>query len=194
MIDVLDAAALSHQSVMEKLLAQETFRTALTTAAEAICTALHQGGKVILFGNGGSATDAMHITAEFIGRFERERKALPALCLNDNAAVMTAIANDYGYETVFVRQLEACLASKDVVIGLTTSGKSKNVLEGLKCAKEHGAFTVAFCGEHIEQLDCDCVLSVPSNSTPRIQEMHIFIGHCLAQAAEACMTNGEKYD
>ena len=194
MVEIFNKAALSHQELMEQMLKLDSVKAAIVTAAQAITASLRRGGKVIFFGNGGSASDAMHITAEFVGTFERERKAADALCLNTNEAVMTALSNDFAYRYVFARQLKACVREGDTVIGLTTSGKSENVLEGFKCAKECGAFTIAMCGKNTEQLDCDCRIAVPSDCTPRVQEMHMFIGHCLAQYVEKKIIDGEIYD
>jgi len=153
----------------------------LLQASEMIVGSLQAGGKLILFGNGGSAGDAQHIAAELVGRFERERRALPAIALTTNSSTLTAIGNDYGYNKVFSRQVEAWARPGDVVIGITTSGNSPNVLEGVAAAKLKGAKTIGMTGEKGGKLaaEVDLCLKVPSSSTARIQESHILIGHLL---------------
>jgi len=147
---------------------------------------LRAGGVVYLFGNGGSAADAQHIAAELSGRFLRERKSLPAVALTTNTSSLTAIANDYGYEDVFSRQLEGLVSTGDLVVGISTSGKSRNVIEGLRVARSRGAVTVAFVGENTDEVAklCDIVISVPSKDTARIQECHILIGHIVCELVE----------
>ena len=154
--------------------------------AECIITAYKVGGKVILFGNGGSAADAQHLACELVGRFELNRRALPAIALSTDPSILTALANDYGYEAVFSRQLEALVSEKDVVIGISTSGNSPNVVNALKLAREKGAQTVALAGCNggkIAQV-ADLALTVPSSSTPRIQEAHTTIGHIVCELVE----------
>ncbi len=155
-------------------------------AVKLITATFKNGGKVFLFGNGGSAADAQHIAAEFIGRFQIERAALPAIALNTNTSVLTALSNDYGYETVFSRQLEALASDKDVAIGISTSGKAKSVLSGLKKAKEMKLKTIclsgALGGESVKTADISIL--VPSSITARIQEAHITIGHIICELVE----------
>jgi len=154
--------------------------------ANAIVACLKKGGKILLFGNGGSTADAQHIAAELLGKFKMERKALPAIALTTNSSVMTAIANDYGYEKIFSRQVEGLAKKGDVVIGISTSGNSESVVLGLKKAKEMGAFCIGMSGERKAKIDevSDICLKVPSTDTARIQEMHIFIGHVICELAE----------
>ena len=151
-----------------------------------IVSAYRAGGKVVLFGNGGSAADAQHIAGELVGRFKLERPALPAVALTTNTSVLTAVANDYGYETTFSRQVEALVGEKDVVVGLSTSGNSPNVVEAIKAAKIKGAKTIGLTGSNGGQLaeEADLVIRVPSISTPRIQEAHITIGHIVCELVE----------
>ena len=151
-----------------------------------IIKAYKAGGKVVLFGNGGSAADAQHIAGELVGRFLMERRALPAIALTTNTSTLTAMANDYGYETVFSRQVEALVNEKDVVIGISTSGNSPNVIEAIKAAKTKGARTIGLTGRNGGKLAevADLVLAVPSDSTPRIQEAHITIGHIVCELVE----------
>lgn len=144
-------------------------------------------GQVFLCGNGGSAADAQHIATEFVSRFYKERRALNAEALTVNTSTLTAISNDYSYEKVFVRQLEAKAKPGDILIGLSTSGKSKNVIEAIRYAKKEGLITVMLMGDHENrELDdiLDYVIKIPSKITPRIQEAHIFIGHLIAEYVE----------
>lgn len=154
--------------------------------AEAVIEAYRAKKRVILFGNGGSAADAQHIACELVGRFEKERTALPAIALSTNTSTLTAIGNDYGYEAIFARQVEAFVKEGDIVIGISTSGDANNVLEGLKVAKEKGAKTVGLSGQSGGRLKdlVDLCLIVPSNITPRIQEAHITIGHIICGIVE----------
>ena len=154
--------------------------------ANLIITAYKAGGKVVLFGNGGSAADAQHIAGELMGRFELNRQAFPAIALTTNTSTLTAVANDYGYDAVFSRQIEALVNEKDVVIGISTSGESPNVIEAMKMAKLKGAKTIGLGGGDGGKLAevADLVLIVPSDSTPRIQEAHITIGHIVCELVE----------
>jgi D-sedoheptulose 7-phosphate isomerase len=157
-----------------------------------IIDAYKNGGKVLLFGNGGSAADAQHIAAELVGKYKMVRKPLPAISLTTNTSILTACANDYGYETVFAKQIQASAAKNDVVIWITTSGSSPNVIEGIKAAKEIGAQTVAFTGEAGSELGkmVDICLAVPSKDTPRIQESHITAGHIICFLVEKTIFGG----
>ncbi|HTS69422.1 MAG TPA: D-sedoheptulose 7-phosphate isomerase [Terriglobia bacterium] len=149
-------------------------------------TALRSGHKILLFGNGGSAADAQHIAAEFVGRFQMERAPLPALALTVNTSALTGIGNDYAYDNVFSRQVEALGVAGDVAVGISTSGKSPNVLKALAAAKAKGLVTVAMTGRFgamMQDVSRHC-LCVPSNQTPRIQESHILIGHIISQLTE----------
>ncbi|MDD4900440.1 MAG: D-sedoheptulose 7-phosphate isomerase [Candidatus Omnitrophica bacterium] len=147
---------------------------------------LKKGGKIILFGNGGSAADAQHIAAEFIGRFKKDRSALAAISLTTNTSVLTSLANDYGYDVVFAKQIEALGQKNDVAVGISTSGKAKNVILGMKQAKKMGIKTVAFTGSDGGDLIkyADVSFIVPSTVTARIQEMHITIGHVICELVE----------
>ena len=162
---------------------------ALTKAAEALITAYLAGHKAIFFGNGGSAADAQHLAAEFLGRYLRERAPLPALALNTNTSAVTAIGNDYGYEQTFSRQLRALSSPGDVAVGISTSGNSANVFEGLVCARELGLFTIALTGASGGKLRglVDVLIAVPSEETPRIQECHILAGHAICDAVESAV-------
>jgi D-sedoheptulose 7-phosphate isomerase len=154
--------------------------------ANLVANALKNGNKVLLFGNGGSAADAQHIAAELTGRYKSERKALPAIALTTDTSALTAISNDYGYNSVFTRQLEAFASSGDIAIGISTSGNSSNVINALKLAKDKGCICIGLSGKDGGEMNelCDINLIVPSSNTPRIQEMHIFIGHSICQIVD----------
>jgi len=157
----------------------------LTTIAELLIQAFQKGNKVFLFGNGGSAADAQHIACELSGKFYLNRNPLPAIALTTNTSSLTAIGNDYGYEEVFARQVKGLVREGDIVIGISTSGNSPNVLRGTEQAKQMGAITIALTGQggKLKELT-DFVLSVPSNDTPRIQEAHITAGHIICYLVE----------
>lgn len=160
----------------------------LLKIAEQIIQAFCKGNKVLIFGNGGSAADAQHIACELAGKFYLDREPLPAIALTTNTSSLTAIANDYSYEAVFARQLRGLVKKGDVVIGISASGESSNVLRAIKEAKLHGAITVAFSGQggKLKEL-ADYVLSVPSADTPRIQETHITAGHIICYLVEEAL-------
>ncbi|WP_041658377.1 D-sedoheptulose 7-phosphate isomerase [Marinithermus hydrothermalis] len=162
-------------------LAQEVER-----AAERIARSLEAGGKVLLCGNGGSAADAQHIAAELVGRFLKERRALPALALNTNTSIVSAIGNDYGFAEVFARQVAAMGHAGDVLVAISTSGNSANVLRAAETARAKGLEVIGLTGAGGGRLAelCDLCLRVPSTSTPRIQEVHILIGHIISQLIE----------
>ena len=158
---------------------------AIAEVAGRVIQALREGHKVLLFGNGGSAADAQHIAAELSGKFTRDRDPLPAMALTTNTSSVTAIANDYGYENVFARQLQALAAEGDVVIGISTSGNSPSVLRAMEEAARCGTVTVALSGQggRLKEL-ADLAIAVPSTDTPRIQEAHITIGHIICGLVE----------
>lgn len=154
-------------------------------AADAISDCFRNGGRLYAFGNGGSAADAQHIVAEFTGRFRVNRDPLPAEALTTNSSAVTAIGNDYGFEEIFARQVKALARPRDVVIGISTSGESRNVLRGLEAAQKSQAKTIGFCGQKGEMKNyCDILLAIPSDETSLIQEMHISIGHLLCLLVE----------
>jgi D-sedoheptulose 7-phosphate isomerase len=172
-----------HQSVVRKL---PELDDELSAIAERMISCLENGGKILLFGNGGSAADCQHLAAELVGRFQRERQGLAAIALTTDSSVLTSIANDYGFESVFERQIEALCSEGDVVIGISTSGNSTNVIKGLKKADELGAVAIGFTGSgesSIDQVTQYC-LKIPSSNTARIQEMHILCGHILCEIIE----------
>ena len=153
-----------------------------------ICiNSLQNNGKILICGNGGSAADAQHLAGEFVSRFNYDRPGLAAFALTTDTSVLTAIGNDYGYDRVFSRQVEAVGNKKDVFIGISTSGTSANILSAFSAAKERGLTTVGFCGVNTDafQKHCDFIFSAPSPSTPKIQEMHIIVGHIICGLVES---------
>lgn len=172
----------------------ETLSGEIYQAAQMIKDSLANGGKLILMGNGGSAGDAQHIAAELVGRFKKERKALPAIALTTNTSTLTALGNDYEYAIVFARQIEAFAHNGDVVVGITTSGNSENVVRALKLANEIGAKTIGLVGNQGGKVKDVANLSiiVPSNDTARIQESHITIGHIICEIIEQDLAKENK--
>jgi D-sedoheptulose 7-phosphate isomerase len=170
----------------QRLQALSADAAAIAAIAEKLIACFKSGGKVLFCGNGGSAADCQHLAAEFMGRYLRDRKPLPSLALTVDTSALTAIANDYGYEHVFSRQLRGIGRAGDVLVGISTSGNSGNVLHAFEVAKELGISTVAFTGQSggaIAKI-ADLSLRVPSNTTNEIQEMHIVVGHMLCGFVE----------
>lgn len=172
--------------VKQAILENEEMITRIGLIAEAITDTLRRGGKLILCGNGGSASDALHFAGEIVGRFQKERLAWPAVVLNADVATMTAIANDYGYDDVFARQAEGHVNKGDCFVGISTSGNSENVLRALRVAREKGARTVGLTGKSggLIAREADFGFVVPSQTTARIQESHILIIHILCEIIE----------
>lgn len=166
----------------------------LAAAADALISAYRAGHKALFFGNGGSAADAQHLAAEFVGRYLRERDPMPALALSANTSAVTAIGNDYGYEEVFARQLRALATPGDVAVAISTSGNSLNVVEAAKCAQRLGLFTIGMTGASGGRLRdvVDVLIAVPSQETPRIQECHILAGHALCDAVEQALATEDS--
>ena len=158
----------------------------LEQCAECVQKALSKGHKVLFCGNGGSAADSQHLAAEFVGRFQKERKGLPAIALTVDTSILTAVANDYGYDTVFARQVQALGEPGDVLVGISTSGNSKNVLLAVEEAKAKGITCIGMTAEGGGKMAevCDVCLSVPSKVTARAQEMHILMGHILCELVD----------
>jgi D-sedoheptulose 7-phosphate isomerase len=172
--------------VKQALLRDSAFHVLVAQVAMQIVMSMRAGGKVFFFGNGGSAADAQHLAAEFTGRYLKERRALPALALHANTSSLTAIGNDYGFDFVFARQLEALGNAGDVAVGISTSGNSSNVLRALEVAKSKSMYTVVLAGATggaMKKL-ADCTLCIPSDETPRIQECHILTGHLICEIVE----------
>ena len=169
----------------------ENVSGAIENAALMCIDCLNKGGKIILFGNGGSAADAQHIAAELVGRYKTSRKGLPAISLTTDSSIVTSISNDFGFENVFLRQIEALANKGDVVIGISTGGTSKNVIDALKLGKTVGCEVIGLSGKDGGEMNtvCNINIVVPSNDTPRIQEMHILIGHTLCHLIDLEFTN-----
>jgi D-sedoheptulose 7-phosphate isomerase len=174
------------ESIDVKKASLEKNLSSLEEAVNALTKCLKAGGKILLCGNGGSAADSQHIAAEFIGRFQKERRALPAIALTTDTSALTALGNDYGFDVVFSRQVEALGNKGDVLIGISTSGNSRNVLEAIKAAKARGLVTITLTGNDGGQLAplSDIKLIAPSKITARVQESHITMAHTICELVE----------
>jgi D-sedoheptulose 7-phosphate isomerase len=188
---VFEEAVAEHLTVIRMLSAQQSL---VEQIAEAMSAAINAGRKILWCGNGGSAADAQHLAAELVGRFRRERRGLPSIALTTNTSILTAIGNDYGYEHTFRRQVEALCAPGDVLVGISTSGNSRNVCLALQAARDMGALTVAFTGQTggVASEIAALTLRVPSQETPRIQEAHILCGHVLCDWIERCASDQDS--
>lgn len=184
---------LSHLETINKTM--ETMQEALEEASKIAVETLKNGNKILLCGNGGSAADAQHIAAELVGRYKTTRRGLPAIALTTDTSALTAISNDYGYDRVFERQVEALASKGDLIIGISTSGNSKNVLNALKCAKTLECKTLGLSGNNGGAMNemCNINLVIPSNDTPRIQEMHILVGHTICQIIDNELSEKTPY-
>lgn len=174
------------ESIKVKEAACESNRDKIVAAVKALTKALKRNHKIFFFGNGGSAADSQHIAAEFIGRFQKERRSLPAIALTTDTSILTALGNDYGFDRVFARQIEGLGEKGDVAFGISTSGHSKNVLEGIEKANSMGLITISLTGHDGGSLAklTDISLIVPSKSTARIQESHICMAHAICELVE----------
>jgi D-sedoheptulose 7-phosphate isomerase len=181
-------------NVKKKILADDKLLQTVKDCVYILVTAFKNGNKVLFCGNGGSAADAQHLAAEFSGRFYMDREALPAEALHCNTSYLTAVANDYGYDVIYSRIIKGTGNKGDVLIGLSTSGKSKNILNAFEAAKEKGMTTIAFTGSSGGKLKqvADLLINVPSDDTPRIQESHITLGHIVCQLVEEQYFNNTK--
>jgi len=189
-VNVFTQVLEEHLRVMQEL---RTMQPLLEAAASQMVRALRAGNKVFWCGNGGSAADSQHLAAELIGRFRRERRALASIALSVNTSILTAISNDYGYDLVFRRQIEALGSRGDVLIGISTSGNSANVVQAMELARHMGIFTIAMIGAKGGRCadNADLALRMPSDETARIQEAHIFCGHFICDCVEAAMVQGD---
>ena len=180
---IISASILVKQQLLDNVEMQKTTETVINVIADAFAN----GNKVLFCGNGGSAADAQHLAAEFSGRFYKNRKALPAEALHCNTSYLTAVANDYSYDVIYSRLVEGIGVSGDVLIGLTTSGNSPNIVNAFVTAREKNIVTIGFTGEGGGKLKAlsDYLFNVPSTDTPRIQESHIMIGHIICELVEA---------
>lgn len=177
--------------VKQNILTDENLLNNIEKVCNIITECYKNGGKVLICGNGGSAADAQHMAGEFVGRFMLERKALPAIALSTDTSIITSIANDYSYDTIFERGVEAHLNKGDILIGISTSGNSKNVLNAFSKAKELGGITVALLGKDggVAYNSCDIPLLVKSSHTPHVQESHIMIIHIICGIVEKELRN-----
>ena len=180
----LQKAIAEHQAMFAKL---AVLIPQISQIAEELKACLKRGGKILLMGNGGSAADSQHIAAEIVGRFKKERRGLAAIALTTDTSIITSVGNDYGYDYIFARQIESLCRPEDVVVGITTSGNSKNVVAAIEEANRLGATTLGLTGGTGGKLNdlCKFNLIMPSSDTPRIQEAHIFVGHSLCELLEA---------
>ena len=187
MITEITTQLTAHRDVIARIEQEMSLRIA--EMATLLVETFTQGGKLLVMGNGGSAADAQHFVAEIVGRFKMERRALPAIALSTDTSILTAIGNDYGFDKVFPRQVEALAVAGDLVVGISTSGNSPNVQQALELAREKGCRTVALLGKDggSIRLCCDLALVVPSDDTPRIQEGHITIIHIVCDLLEKTM-------
>lgn len=182
-----------HMSIILNMKSDDVLVAKMTNFSELVVKAILSGNRIFFAGNGGSAADAQHLAAEFVSRFNFDRPGLPALALSTDTSMMTAISNDYGYEQIFRRQLEAQGKAGDIFVGITTSGKSKNILEALKVCAPAGIQSIVLCGLDNSALDClaDLCIRVPSTSTARIQECHIIFGHMMCEYVERIVFMGK---
>lgn len=174
------------ESIETQNLVAKNLAPKIEEAARLMVEALRAGRKILFFGNGGSAADSQHLAAELIGRYRKDRQSLPAIALTCDTSILTAVGNDYGFEMVFARQIEGLAEKGDVALGISTSGNSRNVIEGLIKAKEKGCQTLGLLGCEGGRINeiCDLSIIIPSKITPRIQECHITIGHILCRLIE----------
>ena len=184
MMNMISSEMNAHKDTIEKTI--EVMQSHIYTACIIATETIKNGNKILLFGNGGSAADAQHIAAELSGRYKIERRGLAGIALTTDTSVLTAVGNDYGFDRIFDRQVEALACEGDLLIGISTSGNSKNVLRALSLGSNMGCKTIGLsgCSGGAMEEFCDINLVVPSDDTPRIQEMHILIGHIIAQAVE----------
>ena len=177
--------------VLSSLRNSNQFQLNLIRVASTIEVALHENKKIFIAGNGGSAADAQHFSAELVSKFMKNRNPLPAIALTTDTSALTAIGNDYGFENIFSRQLCALGERGDIFMGITTSGKSKNIINAFKKCKEKNLITIALCGENgIQSFSPDHIISIPSNSTPIIQEMHLISYHMICGIIEESIFKG----
>jgi len=186
MQDEIRISLMASRQVMDDMLADSALQQTLLHAVDRCVTSLNTGGKLLFAGNGGSAAEAQHFSAEMVGRFLKERRPLPAIALNTDTSALTAIGNDYGYDQVFARQVEALGNAGDVLIVMSTSGRSKNIVEAMSVARRKDVVTIALTGLHPRDMGelADVVLKVPSSHTPQIQEGHLVLGHLLCALVE----------
>jgi D-sedoheptulose 7-phosphate isomerase len=189
--DIINQRLKDHIELIEIL--RDNLSEKISSCAGMLVDALNEGGKVLIMGNGGSAADAQHFAAEMMGRFLEERAALPAIALTTDTSILTAVGNDFGFDDVFKRQVEALAKPGDILIGISTSGNSNNVKRALESGKSLGATTIGLLGRDGGEIAClvDLSLTVPSHSTPRIQEAHLVVIHLLCELVEKALFSAE---
>ena len=190
---IIDARLRAHLDTIARVEADETLKAAINQAVEFIVTCFRNGGRVYFCGNGGSAADAQHLAAEFSGRFYFDRPVLPADALHGNTSYLTAVANDYGYDKVFARLISGLGREGDILVGLSTSGNSENILRAFEVCREKGVRTIALTGASGGKMKelADLLINIPATDTPRIQEAHITVGHIICELVEQAIF-GEK--
>lgn len=181
-------------AVKQSLLADEQLLSAIERAVDVVTEAYRRGNKTLLAGNGGSAADAQHLAGEFVSRFYFDRPGIPSIALTTDTSILTAISNDYGFERLFARQIQAQGCAGDVFIGISTSGNSPNIVEAFKECKRRGIFSIGLTGSNPCTMDtlCDICIKVPSACTPRIQESHIMVGHIICSIVERELFGGKQ--
>ena len=186
MQDEIHVSLMATRQAMEDMLADSQLHTKLRQAVDHCVLGLNAGKKLMFMGNGGSAAEAQHLSAEMVGRFLKERKALPSIALNTDTSALTAIGNDYGYDQIFARQVEALGQPGDILISMSTSGRSKNIVAAMQVARQIGLINIALTGIHPRDMGelADVLLKVPSSHTPQIQEGHLVLGHLLCGMVE----------
>lgn len=193
MHDIIKERAEELEGLIRSLKLSAEWEATIKKIVQLTVDCIQNGKRIYIFGNGGSAADAQHIAAEFVGRFKKERRAFSAEALTVNTSVLTALSNDYDFSIVFSRQVEAYVDSGDICVGLSTSGNAENVCKGLKIARQLGANTIAITGESGGKvsLEADVCLLLPSEDTPRIQEMTIFSAHVICEMVEKKLVQSE---
>lgn len=183
-LDPIRAAIADHQAVIAKF---DVLAPLIAQAGKHLRDCLASGGKILFMGNGGSAADSQHLAAEVVGRYKRERRGLAAIAITTDTSILTSVSNDYGFEYVFARQVEALCLPQDVVVGISTSGNSANVVAAIQTARNIGAFTIGMTGNNGGKLAalCDINFAIPSCDTPRVQEAHILLGHILCDLIDS---------
>lgn len=192
-LDPIDRHLQHSLAALEHAVRDSALRGTAQAIARALVAALRAGNKILLVGNGGSAADAQHIAAELVGRYKQERQGLAAIALTTDTSALTAIGNDYGFERVFVRQVEALGTPGDVLLALSTSGRSPSILSALSTARQRGLLTIGMTGAKGEAMrgSCDTLLMVPTEDTPVIQQLHMVFAHAICDAVEQAMMGGK---
>lgn len=195
MLDIIKQEVSKHQTVVEQILNDADFLSRINDIVHCCMKALSAGGKILFAGNGGSAADAQHLAAELVGRFSYTRPAISAIALTTDTSALTAISNDYTFEKIFSRQIEALGKEGDVFFGISTSGRSPNILRAFQVAHRKKISTIGFTGQSAPQMSecCDILINIPSFDVPRIQECHIMVGHIVCKLIEEAIYSEYRY-